>query len=195
MPLDRFIKIIITGNARHLVKFGYATKRSLKDTWDSVFSEYMELLKDNSHKHTLNIVREYNVLSGKIEIVQAVVDTLSIIRHDGLINVLRKMGFRYRFTEASMNTDLMAVVAKAKTWAMRVRSLGEEINKRSLEKSDITSNDFDDILIEISAFQGYQIDPKKTTVSEYVSLINRFKKHAEDGKQRKDNRANRRKGI
>lgn len=189
LPLNRFIDVLVSGDVKRLVVFGIYKPSYLKKLWDDIFEEYISMTRDTSHAHMLTMMREYGVLSNKVDIVREVVNLLKIRHHDGLVQVLRNMGFNYKFTEKTLKKDLENVVSKAKLWVFRANKVLKQLNDQP-KNSTVQRSDFDEILAELSAFQGYHIQPDKITVSQYVSALNRFKKHVEDGKRRKNNRNN-----
>lgn len=191
LPLSNFIDILISGNLKRLIVFGWAKPKTLGSVWDKIFQDYTEMTQDSNHKHLLSTVKEYTQLINKIEIVQMLITSLAKRRHLGIIQALKKFGFHHPFTPKSMESDIKLVIAKVKSWVFRANKLYEELNKPENTQNQLKRSDFSDLLAELGNFQGYHIDPRKTTVSEYVAVLNRFKKHIEDGKSRKNNRVNR----
>lgn len=190
LPLSRFIDVLVKGDLKRLIKFGFANKNSLKTIWDNIFIEYTDLTKNSTHQHLLTTVKEYTMLSNRIEIVQMLINSLAKRRHLGIINALKKFGFHQSFSPNSMEKDIKSVIAKVKSWVFRANKLYEELKSTEKDEKELKKSDFSDLLIELGSYQGYRIDPDITTVSEYVAILNRFKKHIEDGKRRKNNRAN-----
>lgn len=191
LPLSRFINILIDGNVSELIIWGWADHRTLRSVWDKLFQEYTEMSQDSTHQHLLTTVKEYTQLINKIEIVQILITSLAKRRHLGIIQALKKFGFHQPFTPVSMEKDIKSVIAKVKSWVFRANKLYEELKSTENTKNEVKRSDFSDLLAELGHFQGYHIDPRKTTVSEYVAVLNRFKKHIENGKSRKNNRVNR----
>lgn len=62
----------------------------------------------------------------------------------------------------------------------------KETELANLQKQKGESGNMDELLSELSKFQGYHINTETVTVSRFVAMVNRFKKAIEDGKQRKN---------
>lgn len=191
LPLAKFIDILVDGNLKHLIIYGYLTEAKLQATWDAIFQEYMDLTKNETHTHLFNTIKEYTALRNKIVIAETLLQGIVFNRNAELIKALKHVGISYRFTEQSLEKDFKKAVAKIKTWIFRAEKLYKELKDQPDTGKGVRKSDFGDLLAELNAFQGYHMSPDKITVSEYVAVLNRYKKHVEDGKRRKNNRVNR----
>lgn len=190
LRLSIFIDILVDGNLKRLVRFGFIPEATLKKTWDAIFQEYMELTKNDSHTQMFNTVKEYSVLRNKVSIAETLLQGIAFNKNEALIKALKTVGINFKFTEESFEADFKKAIAKIKTWVFRADKLYRELQNNPDEKEGVRKSDFGDLLAELSSFQGYHLAPNKITVSEYAAVLNRFKKHVEDGKRRKNNRVN-----
>lgn len=188
LPLWNFIRIITSGNLNYLLIKRGLFNVDLKPIWEAIFSEYLELSGSSHHVKLLSLLKEQKILATKITIVHHAISSLQTNYHEGTVGVLRSMGFKLNKKTAS--SDLNRVVSKTKTWVMRLNRVSAELDTLSKNES-VSDSDFDAILAELSRFQGYRIDPKTVTVSEYIAITNSLKKDI-DGKQRENIGINRR---
>jgi hypothetical protein len=74
-----------------------------------------------------------------------------------------------------MERDLKLTITQSKSLVVRFNDLNTDLERISKsEKSE--ANDYDAILSELSKYQGYRLDPKQITVSEFCAIVKRFKK-------------------
>lgn len=186
LPLKRFIKCMVTGKLKYLVKSGYATTRQIKDAWDKISEEYIELSGDKAQKAILSVVKEISQLKGKLLIIQAIVDELSMYYSQDLVNMLKSMGFNYKFDYEDKEkylSDLKRVVSSSKPMLMRIKEREktlDELNKNDGTK--VTEADYDSYIASLSKFQSYFIDPEKTTVAQFIAVVNSYKAEIENQK-------------
>lgn len=190
LPLSKFIEILVEGSLSPLVIFGFATRTALQKLWDDIFHEYLSLTKNESYTHTFNTIKEYTALRNKIIIAEILLQGVVFNRNKEIISALKNIGLGYSFSETSLKDDFKKATAKLKLWIFNAEKMYKELGEQTGEGKTISRNDFDDILTELSAFQGYHLPVENLTVSEYVAVLNRFKKQIEDGKRRKNNRVN-----
>lgn len=186
LPLIVFIKVLIDGNLKRLVKFGVFSDSALQVIWNAIFQEYMALTKNDAHTHLFNAVKEYTVLRNKIVIAEALLQVLAFKRSQAVIDALKKLGISYAFKDSSFEADFKQAVGKLKSWVFRAEKLYKDLQDQP-ESEELSESAFSEQLAELGAFQGYRLDIKKITVTEYVAVLNRYKKQVDDGKRRKNN--------
>lgn len=186
LPLERFIDILVDGNLKHLVFYGSASLASLQKVWDSIFQEYMDLTKNETHTHLFNTIKEYSILKNRIAIAETLLHGVAFNSNADLIKALKSVGLNYKFSKETLESDFKKAVAKIKTWIFRAEKLQKDLKNQPETDKAVSKSDFSDLLVELSAFQGYHLAPDKITVAEYAAVLNRYKKHVEDGKRRKN---------
>lgn len=94
-----------------------------------------------------------------------------------LVRLLRTLGFRHKYDPESESyiRDLQLTITQSKTLVVRWNDLNTDIANATKEETN-EANDYDGILSELSKYQGYRLDPKLITVSEFCAIVKRFKK-------------------
>lgn len=178
IPLYNFIKIVCESDLKWLTISGKPTDQELGEAWDKIFSEYNEISDSQQGNYLIGLLREYYAIKGKIEIIQAIVDVLAKGRNDQLVDALHKAGYRFPFNAndpAAYRKDLERTVSQAKTMVIRFQQLHDDLEKMQNESGKTNPSDYDMILSELSKYQGYRLDPKQITVSEFCAIVKRFK--------------------
>lgn len=122
-------------------------------------------------------MKDIATLSNKITIIQAIVDQLSTHYHEGLVNNLKTLGFRFKFNPEDPKQylkDLQMTVTQSKSLLLRL-----DQRKKDLEtlrgQDDGKTTDYESVLTELGKFQRYRLNTKETTVAEFVAILKRFK--------------------
>jgi hypothetical protein len=177
LPLDNFIKIASSGDLKHLVVFGFPTKAQLVLAWDAILSEYLVLSNSPQQNFMLTCMKEITTLSNKIEIIQALVDHLALHYHEGMVINLKLLGFRFKYNpenKEQYHKDLQLTVTQSKSLLIRLEQKKKDLNLLRSKESG-SDADYDSVLTELSKFQGYRLNPKDVTVSEFLAILKRFK--------------------
>lgn len=181
LPLDRFLSIMYdqsAANLKFLIKkegLRKTSEKTLKETWDSIYEEYTEMNSSEGNTAFFQLLKQKTILQNKIAIAQCCIDGLSSGYSLELVNVLKKMGYNFKFSKETYKKDLIKVVAKSKPWVLQLQKLNKSIAPY-LEGEQLKMSDFDDILVTLSKFQGYRITKESVTVSEFVKILNNYKK-------------------
>ena len=182
LPLHNFIKVMVTENLNYLLKHGYANKKQLRQTWDSITQEYIEISGDKSQLAILTVVKEVTVLQNKVIIIQAIVDHLSKFYNKELTDMLRTYGFMYKYDPNDAEAyfaDLKRTVSASKPLVARLREKQQALQQMRGPDKKVTESEYDTYLAELSHFQGYHIKAKEHTVSQFIAIVNNYKKDIE----------------
>lgn len=189
LPLYKFIQCLESGDHTNLSRFNFLKFRFkfLKILFDNIFFDYLDLVKDSKVLQTLALTKEKILCESKYNLVYNVLNCIykseSLDTVIPLVDKLKKMGFRYKFEyldRDSFTKDLMKIGTSLKTLKLRIDDIKKDLD--NLQKPDggaTTKNSFDTILVDLSKHQGYRIDPKKVTVSEFAATLNRYKDYIE----------------
>lgn len=175
LTLYLFIQVLTTGEQRYLIRSGKPSKEQLKAAWEQIFSEYTELSENKQGNYLLTLLREYYSIPNKIQIIQTIVDELAKGYNKDLIEKLRLLGFRHQYTEETYIRDLKITVTQAKGLILKYQNLYNDLERLQSQDSKADPSDYDLILSELSKYQGYRLDPKVITVSEFCAIVKRFK--------------------
>lgn len=193
LPLYNFIKIVVFGNLDYLYfekKTIFNRNIDLQGKEKSILDEYSVLSGNKSNTGFLSIVKQLTVVSNKLFLVQTIIAYLRTSYTLELTTILKDMGFRYKFTEESLEVDLIATENSAKKLIIRQKELDNEF-KASTEKKgntqEVTEKDWMAMVTQMSKYMGFHIDTKKTCVAQFVTYIDSFIKEntKENGKQAK----------
>lgn len=191
LPLYNFIKIVVDDDLTWL----YAEDKSiltrnidLNALWMDIFSEYTELSNNPQNKHVFALKKELAIINNKLTVIQTSVNYLSQFYDKRLCDMLVKMGFRYKFTPESLAEDLKLTVSSAKKLLIRRKEVQAEYDGLNKSSGKATEDYFYGLIRDISRFNGFPIDPKKTNVTEFVKDINAFNlaNTPKNGKPRKN---------
>lgn len=176
LSLYLFVKVLTTSETKWLIKSGKPTDKQLKEAWDKIFAEYSLLSENKQQNYLLNLLREYYTIPNRLAIIQTIVDNLAIKYDEDLINLLRQLGFRHSYTPDTMSKDLQLTVTQSKGLILKHRALYDDLERLQSTSTKAESNDYDIILSELSKYQGYRLDPKQITVSEFCAIVKNFKR-------------------
>lgn len=126
----------------------------------------------------MQLQREIAHVTTKIQVIQLCIDRLTISYYEPAITELRDYGFNYPYTPETMLDDLQNTVAEAQYLVVQKGVKEGEYKKyiAANAEQEVKETDYDDILTELSRFQGYPLRSRDLTVREYVSIFNRYKK-------------------
>lgn len=182
LPLHNFIQILIHDDKSWLYSRpnkAWYKPADLINLWDEIFLEYIELSNDDRSRAVLELQKEIETLSNKLLIIQQSVTLLSniddVAGYLPTIAILKTYGFNYQFTNETLINDLRKTVKSAKQIIIlrdQFKSELNEINKNEQEKA--TEKDFYVHLANISETMGFAVDPKNTTVMQYIGYLDRF---------------------
>lgn len=178
LPLSVFIKIMTTGDAKYLIKRGYFTKKYVSNAWDNISQEYIELSGNKTQKVILSMVKDISQLKGKLFIVQAIVDRLSVSYDPDLVRMLISLGFNNRYNPENKESyiqDLKRTITKAKSMLVQISEKEKSLSAIQSGNEKSTASDYENYIAQLSKYQGYFIDPKNTTVAQFIAIVNRHR--------------------
>jgi len=188
-PLAVFIEVLITENPAKLRRWGFPPLVKMAEAWDVIFDEYLREQDESKYQLLLRRLKDVAITKNKIRLSIGALQVLELKYNPKLVEVLRLLGYRYKFNPKAPEAyfkDLDRVRKEVKNLTNYVQEAEEKL--RSKEKSAVKEADFDGILVELSRFQGYRMDKKQVTVSEFLQVLKNYKtlNQKKDGKQRKN---------
>lgn len=178
LPLWNFIQVVTTGTLTPLIISGMPTDAELSEAWNDIFTDYCDMTTSKNQTYVLQLVREIKGIELQITIINTCIERLKLSYLPEVCDILREYGFNYEYTPDTMLNDILSTVAEGSYLSVQLGVKRSEYDKylASQESQNATENDYDEILSELSKFQGYHLRSKDLSVSEYVSIFNRFKK-------------------
>jgi hypothetical protein len=189
LPLYNFIKVVTTAELHWLIKEGEVDDGLLSATWNEIYTEYSDIAPSNASTLVFQITRTILHIETKIAVVQSIIERWKICYMPELIPIMHDYGFMYEFTPESMFDDVHKVLQQSQSWvvekAVKEAELAEYVKNNQGKAT--TEHDYDDILSELSKFQGFQLHSRNLTVSEFVAILVRFnRQNKANGKQGSD---------
>lgn len=178
LMMDKFILCSVDNDYSHLIiKKGIVVpnKEKLREAWIKIYEDYTDLSSGNEGNAYLSLLKQKFVLSNKINMIAIGLEALSYRRHPELIKMIRKLGIKGSFSEKTFDADLRRGIVQLKSLVARL----EKVEKNMLPYitgESTNKKDFSELMAVLSKFQGYRIDPKDTSVLEFVNILNNFKK-------------------
>lgn len=178
LPFLNFIKITTTGDLKWLGRCS-----NPEDTWQAIHSEYTELSGDQSNSRGLELAKQINFLTNKINITNLIVYQLSLRgRNEDLVIELKNMGYRLAFKD--FEKDLERVLSLSKSDHVRLKDAQTQYNE--IEKGDKTTEfQWYQILSALAKHRGVAvINPSTITVVEYIAMDKEFREYINSMKVR-----------
>jgi hypothetical protein len=179
LPLYNWIETAVSGNLKWLVKSG-PIPDDLETHYSTLLSEYQSLVKDakTSNDHSLKVT--YALLANRIDHVNIALNALRIGRDADIIRILQTpppdgLGFS-RLTYDDLEKDI-----KLTENFLRMDMVKLNQAKAQLEKIFKTAGDTEGVnskgmfyeqIVSLSKWLQFGINPKETSVIQYISYLN-----------------------
>lgn len=187
LPLYNWIEIATSNNLKWLIKSG-PVPDDLTEHYNELLAEYQSLVKDTKSAHEHNIKVTYAKLANRIDHITIAVNALRIERHEDLIRILRKqLGFD-RLTYDDLEHDLKLTENYLKMDIVKFEQAKNQLDKivKSAEHEGVNSKgSFYEQITSLSKWIGFGINPKETSVMEYVSYLNMLDAEIKASQKRK----------
>jgi hypothetical protein len=173
MPFYNFVKCLVKGDLSYIGGRG----KDRKKAWENIFNEYLSLSENTSTKHYLSILKDIHTITARLIIIETIVNSLMLKYHPGLVKQLQAFGFRSAYLEGDgLAAELEKTIAQCKMQLVTLHQRKQELaGMEQVKGKEATERDYELQLSEMSKFQGYHINSKNITVSEYCAIMSRFK--------------------
>lgn len=188
LPLQVWIDIYTSGNINLLVKTGQFDEKVINDTWYNILEEYQSIYKDQNSEAQNSLVKRVAILNHRLQHLDSCIAMMRLFGEIIIWNEPIQIEFeRTRMHLKSLGYDYQFMNIKGDTAKVEMRKQKMVIELRIMEKQllDLIGNthnkekptayDFDEQISELAKFQAHRIDKLKTTVSEYMAILNRYK--------------------
>ncbi|RYE40024.1 MAG: hypothetical protein EOP48_25150 [Sphingobacteriales bacterium] len=177
LPLYNFIKIAVTGDLTWIYaeqKKPWHRHGDEKGIWQDIFAEYNELSGNRNSAHVYVLVRLITSLNNKLRIVHSAVDVLSRQYNKSLCDMLIKMGFRFSFSPETLVQDLQFTLTNAKSMFIKREEAEKEYAEMNKDSKRASEKDYNALIAQLSKYMQFKIDPKTTSVLDFISYIEAF---------------------
>lgn len=149
-------------------------------TWEQIYGEFNDQLKDENHLYIRETVDKINILTGKIEFCRAVIKYLQSEYRDDIMDMLKKVGIDIKLNpdnEVEYYKGLNRIITRTKKLMIDLEECHIELSRaqESQVKEGTNYDFFYDTLNAISKFNGYAVKPKDIVVSQFTKMITRLK--------------------
>jgi hypothetical protein len=174
--LNKFIVCICEEDYSGLIKTGDATSDQLLKAWNKIYDEYLTIIKDKEQSYLMQLTKEVYLLEFKINIINTIVTSLSI-RHDPeILKELKRWapvwGQFNPGDEEKYLQELQTVINQNKRLIIELDLKSKELNDLiPKEKTNVTREYFDKLLVSVSKYMKYQVSKYTTSVSEFATML------------------------
>jgi hypothetical protein len=172
-----FVKAIVKQDFIGLVKSGIPVKAELTQAWDTIFNEYLILSGDTQIATLLSLLKDVAYISNTLQLIEIIVNQLSISHSPEMAAQLRGFGFRFQYDNGpNLQSELEMTITQSKQQLIYLKQAELELQDlRKVEGGAATEQDYEVQISAIEEFKGCAIDTDKYTVSRYCADIKRMK--------------------
>ncbi|MDR1553889.1 MAG: hypothetical protein LBS69_10595 [Prevotellaceae bacterium] len=153
VTLDAFIDCLLNGNLQRLAKTE-ATEAELQAAWEQLYTEYCEMSGDRQHVYYFTLYRAMYYLKLKLHLAQS----LLLLENP---EQLEQLGYK---------GGAKQIIAKIKFDTVNLQAKEKELTKLTDKQTGtIKESDFDDWIVSVGKYLGYQIRRKEMLLSEFLS--------------------------
>jgi len=183
LMLDAFIQCMEEKHYQRLKKVRLIpiSKRNITKAWGMIFEEYCILSKNTGYESFYDSMRRLFKIKIKLIAIENCINVLLKEFNKECVQILWDFGYRYDFNPKNREKYILninKVYQKSKTLRIekeKEQTVFDNLQKEN-EKEQNSGTYFEDILAALSQHQGYRINPKKTSVKEFCSLLARYEK-------------------
>ena len=179
LTLERFLACLYDNSLKSLVIWGYFMPSRLERVWDDIWNEYQKISSDSTQQAIIRLMKEATQLGIRYYLICDVVRCLRMRYSKELHETLTVLGYREKLdpiNQSQYQKKLSIIESKAKL--LKTQKEEKEKDLKNYQKSKSKETNWDEILSELSKFQGYRLDKTKITVSEFCAVSKRYREHA-----------------
>ena len=177
--LYRFIKCL-DGDLNALKRVRFVPKKWIIEAWTLINEEYAKEIDADKYSEITNALKGIYRDTLRLLVADSCVNILLNKYSEDAVNTLRKMGYKYKFDPSDREKYNKELTTVSKNLKMLILEL--EANKKSyMDKTKVSprKENITETLVALSRFMQYRVDPMKTTVKEYVLMMNKYKQEIE----------------
>ncbi|MDR2653487.1 MAG: hypothetical protein LBC68_14475 [Prevotellaceae bacterium] len=141
---------------KRLIKTGEATETELQQAWEKLYTEYSELSGNKQHKYYFTLYKSVYAMRLKMHIANLLLQGPELNLDD-----LHSLGYA---------GDVKSIIARLKFETIDLQAKEKELKKLTDKQTGtVKESDFDDWIISVGKYLGYQIKRKEMLLSEFLS--------------------------
>lgn len=164
-PLLRFKQAINSGSLQSLVISGSPPQSSLEDAWETIYSEFSEIIKDKTADLAFLHMKQTTAKRHKIAFNSVLLSVYATNPTDSFREMLTDEGFK---VAQDAETTFRMGVGKLKRMQNDI-----EFSEKFEDKGE--KSDFEQVISELERWQGYGFDQEKMSVRHFANIYKRFK--------------------
>jgi hypothetical protein len=179
IPLYNFLKGYLDKDFTGLLKSPGKLPEGYESVWDNIFLEYLDLSDDPELNSFRELSNKIITLSALLSTINSAIDLLSRKREASVISALSVHGFT---VNTSGNADdyyisLEQIRSSIKGLQLDLLISQEQMKKlvKSHDTVKINRKYFDKLIQLVSKYQGFQVNIRKITVTEFMATITLLK--------------------
>ena len=159
---------------------GTGTDEELQQIWNEILFEYSSLFTNQNTDRIFELTKRITLMQADITYIDGAVIVLLSEHDKEIVEGLRNLG--YPLIDGYKEKDLDRIISLSKSLIFDMEDMVAEYEllTKVKEGKKQTENDFNQTVSILSKFQGYQINQRKTSVSEYCSIFNIYLKSTEN---------------
>ena len=178
--LCRFIKCL-NGDLSALKKVRFVPKTWVNEAWTLINEEYAREIDNDKYVEITRSLKDIYRDTLRLMVADSCVQILVNKYSENAVGILRNIGYKYKFDPSNKDSyirDLTRVMKNLKMLSLELETNKKSYNARTTVKAT-TKEHVTETLVSLSRFMQFRIDPGKTTVKEYVNMMNQYKKEIE----------------
>jgi hypothetical protein len=162
ITIDEFIDCMLNGNLQRLVRSGNPAETELNAAWEQIYTEYCQLSGNRQHTYYFGLHKTVYTMKLKLQIVQLLLlDGHNNADNEIMLSQLHSFGYK---------GDIKSIIARLKFETVELQGKENELKKiTDKQTGTIKESDFDDWIVSVGKYLGYQIKRKEMILSEFLS--------------------------
>ncbi len=172
LPLETYIQITLDGNHSRLGEGDTAA------AWAAIQAEFDSLTGGVTHNNVLRLSKDINFLSAKLDVVYGITEEMRKYYVPEFGEILKEYGYNYEWVlvdEETYYKQLDAVESKSKLWYVQLQAKRKEwdILAKPGKENKVSREYFEDWIVELSEYNGFNIDTQTTSTYRFAVMIKR----------------------
>ena len=162
-------------------KFRFVPKTWVNEAWTLINEEYAREIDNDKYVEITRSLKDIYRDTLRLMVADSCVQILVNKYSENAVEILRNIGYKYKFDPSNKDIyirDLTRVMKNLKMLSLELETNKKSHNARMTVKAT-TREHVTETLVSLSRFMQFRIDPGKTTVKEYVNMMNQYKKEIE----------------
>lgn len=176
--LENFIKCLLNSDTSFLVK-KKGILRAKKDIahhrWLEIYQEFTDAGESYESVAYLSLLKQRTILNNRIDVLENGLKSLTYGYSADLVAALKSIGLKINIRKESLGKDLERAIKYLKSMVGTLSRIDRNLAP-FLEGEAMKEGDFEEVLAVLSKFQGYRLRADEITVSEYIHVLNSYKK-------------------